>query len=151
MINIQHAKLETYFLYPEEHIQWTRSAPFYLQWCRDQSWERLQSVLLILKESRTKAASFSDTPKTWKKNEKHKKKHVVNFYFYFLNHNSRPDLTSSWHPQVKLSGRGQAGLSPAQQWVEPRNFFEVPGSQTRAIPLSHHPWDPKKNPNVCCT
>ncbi len=33
----------------------------------------------------------------------------------FLFWRTRP--TSFWHPQVKLSGRGQAGLSPAHHWV----------------------------------
>ncbi len=37
------------------------------------------------------------------------------FFLVFFMHNSRPDLTSNWHPQVKLSGR--EGLPPAHQWV----------------------------------
>jgi hypothetical protein len=49
--------------------------------------------------------------------------------------------TSCWHSKVKLSGRGPPGLSPVHtsgfENTEP--FFEVPGSQTGAIPLSHHP------------
>jgi hypothetical protein len=62
-------------------------------------------------------------------------------FFYFLKHNSRPDLTSHYStPKVKLSGRGLArsfictpvGLNP-----EP---FEFPESQTGAIPPCNHPW-----------
>jgi hypothetical protein len=57
---------------------------------QDQSWEqRLQSVQLILKESRTKAASFSQThPKHERKMKNTKKKHVLSFILIFLNHNS---------------------------------------------------------------
>ncbi len=39
------------------------------------------------------------------------------FPLFFGKHNSRPDLTSQWQPQVKLIGRGPAGVSPAHHWV----------------------------------
>jgi hypothetical protein len=31
----------------------------------------------------------------------------------YFEDNNRPDLTSHWHPQVKLNGRGPAGVSLA--------------------------------------
>jgi hypothetical protein len=36
-----------------------------------------------------------------------------NCWAFFLKHNSRPDLTSCWHPQLKLISRGLAGISAA--------------------------------------
>jgi hypothetical protein len=46
------------------------------------------------------------------------------FIFYSpSNHNGRPYLTSLWHHQVKLNGRGRSGVSAAQHWViGPRTF-----------------------------
>jgi hypothetical protein len=46
----------------------------------------------------------------------------ASFFFFFScffgKHNSRPDLTSHWQPEVKLIGRGgPAGVSPAHHWV----------------------------------
>jgi hypothetical protein len=38
------------------------------------------------------------------------KRHLWNT-FVFLKHNSRPNLTSHWHPPVKLTGRGPARVS----------------------------------------
>jgi hypothetical protein len=63
-------------------------------------------------------------------------------YIYIYKHNSRPDQQAHWQPQVKLSGKGKAGLSLAHQWVwEPRTSFEAGGSQTWAISLNQmHPW-----------
>jgi hypothetical protein len=40
----------------------------------------------------------------------------VCFSFLFWKHNTRPDLTSRWHLQVKLN-EGPAGISRAQHWV----------------------------------
>jgi hypothetical protein len=39
------------------------------------------------------------------------------FSFFFGEDKHQSQLTSTWHPQVKLSGRGPAGLSLADQWV----------------------------------
>ncbi len=48
--------------------------------------------------------------KTTNKKKKVVKTHLWNI-FVFLKHNSRPNLTSHWHPQVKLIGRGLARVS----------------------------------------
>ncbi len=37
-------------------------------------------------------------------------------FLFFFEHNTRPDLTSRWHLQVKLN-EGPAGISPAHHWV----------------------------------
>jgi len=42
---------------------------------------------------------------------------VFFFFFSFLEHNVRPDLTSRCRPQVELKGREPAGLSLAHYWV----------------------------------
>ncbi len=71
-------------------------------------------------------------------------------FVFYLKHNSRPYPTSRWHPHVKLSARGPAAHSPAREWVclNPEPFFEVPGSQTGAVPQSHHPSDKHKVPKL---
>jgi hypothetical protein len=55
-------------------------------------------------------------------NSKLKKLHKVtsrtNFsLYYYFEAQLQTQPTSCCHPQVKLSGRGLAGLSPAHQWV----------------------------------
>jgi hypothetical protein len=65
---------------------------------------------------------------------------AIRSLFLLLKHKGRPDVASSWHRQVKLIGRGLAGVSPALHLgSNPDPFFEVP---EWAIPVSHHPWSP---------
>lgn len=60
---------------------------------------------------------------------------ILSIFFWFLficfvEAQQQTGPTSSWHPQVTLSGRGLQGLASG---FEPRTFFEIPV-------LSHHPW-----------
>jgi len=66
---------------------------------------------------------------------------------FLLKDNGRPDVTSSWHRQVKLIGRGLAGVSPALHWVRTQILFLTsqnglyqraitPGVQIRSLIVS---------------
>jgi predicted short-subunit dehydrogenase-like oxidoreductase (DUF2520 family) len=68
-------------------------------------------------------------------------KHLGNLFS--LRHNSRlnPQAVGAT-PQVKPEADGEQGFFHLHtSGFEPRTFFKVPGSQTGAIALSHHPWD----------
>jgi len=54
---------------------------------------------------------------------------IFGFLFFLLKHNSRLDLPNRWHPQVKLIGRGPAGVQPTLHGVWTQDLFWVPGSQ----------------------
>jgi hypothetical protein len=60
---------------------------------------------------------------------------AIRSLFFLLKHSGRPDVTSSWHRQVKLIGRGLAGVSPAFHWVRTQILFLRPrnGLYQRAI------------------
>jgi hypothetical protein len=60
------------------------------------------------------------------------------FLYFFGKHNMKLNLTTYWHPQVKLIGRGPAGVSSLHHWVWTRTFC-CPGVPKGAIPMSHHP------------
>jgi hypothetical protein len=52
---------------------------------------------------------------------------------------TKPNLTSCWHPQVKLIGRGLAGvLTCTPLGLKPRTSLVIPSSQND--PVTHHPW-----------
>jgi hypothetical protein len=52
----------------------------------------------------------------------------MGFVCFWWKHNSRPNQTSHWHPQVKLIGRGPTGVSIANHWVwNPRPFCDPRG------------------------
>jgi hypothetical protein len=69
----------------------------------------------------------------------------VLFFLLSPKHHNRLSLTRHWHPQVKLSCRGPARLSPTHQWVwNPKPFWD-PRVGEKAIYNSIEPSHPSSH------